>query len=101
MRRAESRSIHNHLDAPDGSGKRDTMATTVPVEVVSGDELVRDGEVPKPTVAKPDVEGGESSVLDGMRETLSSQTCRLVDLGLDVEWTIEGKRCYQLRCTKP
>jgi hypothetical protein len=63
-----------------------------------------------------------------MRETLSSPECRLVycevhrrelpdyahaehseaevrdllvELGFDVERTIEGKRCYQLRCPKP
>lgn len=128
MRASESGSTHNHLGAAEESGKADTMAATVPVEVVPGDVLVRDGECPQPTVVKIDVEGKEYSVLDGMRETLASPACRLVycevhkrelldyahaehseaevrdllvELGFDVERTIEGKRCYQLRCTKP
>jgi len=128
IRRVESGSTHNHLGDADGPGKSDGMAATVPVEVGAGDDLVRDGEVPQPTVVKIDVEGKEYSVLDGMRETLSSPECRLVycevhrrelpdyahaehseaevrdllvELGFDVERTIEGKRCYQLRCTKP
>lgn len=128
MRRAESGSTHNHIGVDRRSGKEETMATKVPVEVVTGDDLVRSGEIPQPTVLKIDVEGKEYSVLDGMRETLASPACRLVycevhrrdlpdyahaehseaevrdllvELGFDVERTIEGKRCYQLRCTKP
>jgi hypothetical protein len=49
-----------------------------PVETVAGDVLVREGDVPAPTVAKIDVQGMGVDVLKGLRESFSSDRCRLV-----------------------
>ncbi|MFC6826858.1 FkbM family methyltransferase [Halopelagius fulvigenes] len=43
-----------------------------------GDELVESEGLPEPTVVKIDVEGAEHKVLDGLAETLSRPSCRLV-----------------------
>jgi FkbM family methyltransferase len=43
-----------------------------------GDELVRQGLVPAPTVIKLDVEGAEGKVLDGLTETLKSRNLHAV-----------------------
>lgn len=50
----------------------------VPIEMSRGDEFVQKGRAPPPTVVKIDVEGGEISVLDGLRKTLHSEYCRHV-----------------------
>lgn len=48
------------------------------VSTANGDRLVTDGEVPAPTVVKLDVEGAEGRVIEGYRETLARDDCRLV-----------------------
>lgn len=53
-----------------------TDGVTVPTD--GGDRLVADGVVPAPSVVKLDVEGAEGRVLEGYRETLASDDCRLV-----------------------
>lgn len=50
---------------------------TITVRQAAGDELV-DEELPAPTVLKVDVEGAEREVLDGLEDTLTDPTCRLV-----------------------
>lgn len=51
---------------------------TLPVQMNRGDDLVKSGELPHPTVVKIDVEGAELRVLRGMKETLMAESCRLV-----------------------
>jgi FkbM family methyltransferase len=55
-----------------------TAAGTTGVEVVRGDDLVASGAMPQPTVVKIDVEGAEELVVEGLREALTDDRCRLV-----------------------
>lgn len=57
---------------------RQASEHTVQVPTARGDELVADGDVPSPTVIKIDVEGSEPLVINGLRETLRRDDCRLV-----------------------
>ncbi len=50
------------------------------VETRTADRLVEEGELPRPTVVKVDVEGSEPRVLNGMKDVLSHEDCRLVYL---------------------
>jgi len=56
--------------------RTETGSNTISVDAISGDTLVGDRGIPKPTVVKLDVEGAEESVLDGMTTALSD--CRLL-----------------------
>ncbi|TYL38884.1 hypothetical protein CV102_10275 [Natronococcus pandeyae] len=55
----------------------DTGETRRVVETVSGDELVRNGDVPPPDIIKIDVEGTAPAVLEGLEESIA-ESCRLV-----------------------
>lgn len=48
------------------------------VRTMRGDKLISNGEAPSPNIVKIDVEGAEPLVLDGLREALSDESCRLV-----------------------
>jgi FkbM family methyltransferase len=51
---------------------------TIEVEVIEGDRLVDDGEVPPPSVLKIDVEGAEQLVLEGLSDTLENGGCHTI-----------------------
>lgn len=55
-----------------------TSQDTVEVAKATGDTLVSEGSIPPPNVVKIDVEGAEPLVVDGLSETLSGESCRLV-----------------------
>lgn len=50
----------------------------VEVSTKAGDHLISSENLPIPDVIKIDVEGSEPLVIDGLEQTLSSSTCRLV-----------------------
>lgn len=50
----------------------------ISVEVIRGDDLRKRASIPVPTILKIDVEGAELDVIDGLAETLSQESCRLV-----------------------
>lgn len=51
---------------------------TVEVATKAGDNLISSENLPIPDVIKIDVEGSEPIVIDGLEQTLSASTCRLV-----------------------
>lgn len=51
---------------------------TIEVEIVEGDRLIEDGEVPPPSVLKIDVEGAEQLVLEGLSDTLAGGGCHTI-----------------------
>lgn len=55
-----------------------TQTESARVDARAGDELVAADEIPPPTVVKIDVEGAESLVIDGLKDTLSRDDCRLL-----------------------
>lgn len=71
-----------------GEGKHaiatDGETGTVQVDAAKVDTLVRDGELPPPTVVKVDVEGAELQALRGMKKTLE-RDCRLVYVEIHTE----------------
>lgn len=60
------------------SATADPDGETVTVPSRRGDTLVQEGEIRQPSVVKIDVEGAEYDVIQGLRETLSDDRCRLV-----------------------
>lgn len=48
------------------------------VEIVNGDQFVKEKNLPIPKVVKIDVEGYEYSVLQGLRQTLSHPDCEII-----------------------
>jgi FkbM family methyltransferase len=64
---------HSLVGTPGGENHR-----RIEVAKRRGDELIAAEGLPRPTVLKIDVEGAEYDVLDGLEETLSHRTCRLV-----------------------
>jgi len=61
-----------------GKGSIGTEQPDVTVPTVDGDTLVKEGLIPPPDVVKIDVEGAEPLVVDGLKQTLSDERCRLV-----------------------
>ena len=56
----------------------DESESGIEVDVQTLDGVVAEGNASQPTVVKIDVEGAELDVIKGGRETLSSESCRLV-----------------------
>jgi len=56
----------------------DKSGSGIEVDVQTLDRVVTKGNASQPTVVKIDVEGAELDVIKGGRETLSSESCRLV-----------------------
>ena len=52
--------------------------STIEIDSVRGDELVKSGEVPQPNVVKIDVEGAEPLVVEGLEKTLRDNRCRVI-----------------------
>ncbi|MDZ7687758.1 MAG: FkbM family methyltransferase [Halobacteriales archaeon] len=48
------------------------------VDMVVGDSIIERKGLPQPTVVKIDTEGAESLVIDGMRNSLTNEDCRVV-----------------------
>ena len=48
------------------------------IELVEGDDCIRNKQLPLPNVVKIDVEGYEYYVINGLKETLMQEKCRLV-----------------------
>jgi FkbM family methyltransferase len=48
------------------------------VEIVNGDQFVKEKNLPIPKLVKIDVEGFEYSVLQGLRQTLSHSNCEII-----------------------
>ncbi len=56
----------------------DPVSTVNTIQGIAGDEALRD--FPIPAVVKIDVEGHEFAVLSGLKQTLSSEACRLLSV---------------------
>jgi len=56
----------------------DPVSTVNTIQGIAGDEALR--EFPIPTAVKIDVEGHEFAVLSGLKQTLSSEACRLLSV---------------------
>lgn len=61
-----------------GTGSITEQENGESVRTVRGDELISDDEAPAPNIVKIDVEGSEPLVVDGMKNALSDERCRLV-----------------------
>jgi FkbM family methyltransferase len=79
--------VDSHLTAPGHNliGLRDEVkeygknsTEQIAVRTTRGDKLVSEGQIPKPTVVKVDVEGAEFDVLTGLKDSLLSEDCRLI-----------------------
>lgn len=74
-----ARQPHTPTDAKDVSmPDEESSIVTFSVETRTGDGLVEAGELPQPNVVKIDVEGAEPAVVDGLRDTLAREACRLL-----------------------
>jgi len=48
------------------------------VETIQGDKLIKDNQVPSPNVIKLDIEGVEVDAIQGLKDALASDSCRIV-----------------------
>jgi FkbM family methyltransferase len=62
-----------------GAGRR---ASSDVIEIVRGDDFIQQENIPRPAVAKIDVEGFEFDVLQGLQANLSQKACRFLCLEL-------------------
>lgn len=65
-------------DPGNQTGNISPTGESIEVEAITGDDLVDDGSVSSPTVVKIDVEGAEPLVIDGLEDSLSNSSCRLL-----------------------
>lgn len=61
-----------------GSPSLSPKGTGYEIEAIKGDSLIRKGKIPPPNIMKIDVEGAEYKVLEGLKETISKDGCRLI-----------------------
>lgn len=73
-----SAGTHTLVGKPASSPKNGQATQQQSVQVVPGDKLRQDAELPLPNVVKVDVEGAEEDVLLGIHETLSQPACHTV-----------------------
>lgn len=90
------------LSTPDLPGTRglssiakDVGGRTMNVQSITGNELVNSNRIPQPNIIKIDVEGAESQVIDGLKETLESPDCRLVICEVHIAHTDKESNVYQ------
>ncbi|QIO24127.1 FkbM family methyltransferase [Haloarcula sp. JP-L23] len=75
----ETAGATHNMALPDGpAATTSTMDTVVEVEMTTLDSYVEEESCPVPEIVKIDVEGAEYGVIDGARETLEHDDCRLV-----------------------
>lgn len=76
---SEEDSNYPGADSPGfGSGSISLEGGNLEVPTIRGDDLIEQGEIPKPNVVKIDVEGSEPLVIQGLRNGLSDRSCRVV-----------------------
>lgn len=65
-------------DVGNQTGNINPNGNSIEVQSVTGDKLVENNSIPNPSVVKIDVEGAESLVIKGLKNTLCRETCRLL-----------------------
>lgn len=65
-------------DIGNQTGNISPTGNSIKVQSITGDKAVEDGSIPHPSVVKIDVEGAEPLVIQGLKDTLSREACRLL-----------------------
>ena len=60
------------------TGNISPSGPSIDIQAIPGDKLVSNESLPQPTVVKIDVEGSEPFVIEGLKDTLKSETCRVL-----------------------
>ena len=54
------------------------IGRTIQIDMIEGDRLIEESEIPPPSVIKIDVEGAEQLVLEGLSSALESEQCHTI-----------------------